>query len=108
MYFLVFSLDYVFSEDQTVLIPFGAFDPSFDTPTENWYEPPAISIQKGDTVTWTNIDREGHTVTSGEGPRRFEWMGDDKFGEPTGYFESERFMKGDSWSFTFNKEGIFS
>lgn len=35
-------------------------------------------------------------------------MGDDKFGEPTGYFESGRFMKGDSWSFTFNEEGIFS
>ncbi len=108
MYFLISSLGNVFSEDQTVLIPFGAFDPSFDTPTENWYEPPAISIQKGDTVTWTNIDREGHTVTSGEGPGRFEWMGDDKFGEPTGYFESGRFMKGDSWSFTFNEEGIFS
>jgi len=107
-YFLVFSLDDTFSEEQTVLIPFGAFDPSFDTPTDNWYEPPVISIQKGDTVTWLNDDREGHTVTSGEGPGRFGWMGGDKFGEPTGYFESGRFMEGDSWSFTFNETGLFS
>lgn len=108
IYFLIFSLDDAFSEEQTVLIPFGAFDPSFDTPVDNWYEPPVISIQKGDTVTWINDDREGHTVTSGEGPGRFGWMGGDKFGEPTGYFESGRFMEGDSWSFTFNETGLFS
>jgi len=106
-YFLVFSLDDTFSEEQTVLIPFGAFDPSFDTPADNWYEPPVISIQKGDTVTWFNDDKEGHTVTSGEGPGRFGWMGGDKFGEPTGYFESGRFMEEDSWSFTFNEIGLF-
>ena len=57
MYFLVFTIDYSFAEEQTdlnsweVIIPFGAYDPSFDTPVENWYEPPVISMQKGDTVT---------------------------------------------------------
>lgn len=64
-----------YSEEQKVIIPFGAFDPTFDTPVENWYEPPVISIQQGDIVTWINDDREGHTVTSGEGPGRFGWMG---------------------------------
>ena len=34
IYFLVFSLDDASSEEQTVLIPFGAFDPSFDTPVD--------------------------------------------------------------------------
>jgi len=46
IYFLVFSLDDAFSEEQTVLIPFGAFDPSFDTPVDNWYDPPVITTQK--------------------------------------------------------------
>lgn len=108
IYFLVFSLDYAFSEEQTVIIPFGAYDPSFDTPAENWYEPPVISINKGDTVTWLNNDQEGHTVTSGKGAGRFGWMSGKNFGEPTDYFASGRFMKGDSWSFTFNETGLFS
>jgi len=109
MYFLVFAIDYSFAEEQTdlnsweVIIPFGAYDPSFDTPVENWYEPPVISIQEGDTVTWINNDKEGHTVTSGKGPGRFGWMGGQKLGEPTDYFESGRFMEGNSWSFTFNE-----
>ncbi len=114
MYFLVFAINYSFAEEQTdlnsweVIIPFGAYDPSFDTPVENWYEPPVISIQKGDTVTWINNDKEGHTVTSGKGPGRFGWMGGQKLGEPTDYFESGRFMEGNSWSFTFNETGLFS
>ena len=106
IYFLLLTFQTTTAE-QTVLIPFGAFDPSFDTPVENWYEPPVISIQKGDTVSWINDDQEGHTVTSGEGPGRFGWMGGDKFGEPDGFFDSGRFMKGESWSFTFNEAGLF-
>jgi len=107
VYFLVFVSDYAFSEEQTIVIPFGAYDPSFDTPAENWYEPPVISIQKGDIVSWINDDQEGHTVTSGIGPGRFGWMGSDKFGEPDGFFDSGRFMKGESWSFTFDEAGLF-
>ena len=107
IYFLLLTFQTTIAEEQTVSIPFGAFDPSFDTPVENWYEPPVISIQKGDTVSWINDDQEGHTVTSGEGPGRFGWMGSDKFGEPDGFFDSGRFMKGESWSFTFNEAGLF-
>ena len=107
IYFLLLTFQTTIAEEQTVSIPFGAFDPSFDTPVENWYEPPVISIQKGDTVSWINDDQEGHTVTSGEGPGRFGWMGSDKFGEPDGFFDSGRFMKGESWSFTFNEDGLF-
>jgi len=107
IYFLLLTFQTTIAEEQTVLIPFGAYDPTFDTPVENWYEPPVISIQKGDTVSWINDDQEGHTVTSGEGPGRFGWMGSDKFGEPDGFFDSGRFMKGESWSFTFNEAGLF-
>jgi len=107
IYFLLLTFQNTVAEEQTVSIPFGAFDPTFDTPVENWYEPPVISIQKGDSVSWINDDQEGHTVTSGEGPGRFGWMGNDKFGEPDGFFDSGRFMKGESWSFTFNEAGLF-
>ena len=104
-----YSSDYfkAFAEEQTVSIPFGASNPKLNTPIENWYEPPVISIQKGDTISWINDDQEGHTVTSGIGPGRFGWMGDDKFGEPDGFFDSGRFMKSESWSFTFNEAGLF-
>ena len=96
------------AKEYIVSIPFGAFDPSFDTPAENWYELPVMSIQEGDTITWINNDREGHTVTSGQGPGRFGWMGGDKFGESDGNFDSERFLPGESWSLSFDEGGLFN
>ena len=39
-----------YAEEFKVSIPFGAYDPTFETPAENWYEPPVISIKEGDTV----------------------------------------------------------
>lgn len=107
IFFLSYNIQ-VFAEEKTVIIPFGAYDPTFNTPVENWYEPPAISVEVGDTVTWINQDKEGHTVTAGKGPGRFGWMSGDKFGEPSGYFDSQRFMQGESWSFTFDKPGTFT
>lgn len=106
--FVVFQIPHTEAKEFNVTIPYGAFDPGFDTPAENWYEPPVVNIQQGDTVTWNNTDREGHTVTSGQGPGRFGWMGGDKFGEPDGYFDSGRFLKGETWSFTFERTGLFN
>ncbi len=94
------------AEEYNVIIPFGAYNPELNTPAEVWYDPPTISVTVGDTVMWINDDREGHTVTSGQGSGRFGWMGDD-FGNPNGIFESGRFMPGDSWSHTFQEEGTF-
>ena len=96
-----------YAEYYVIDIPYGAFNPELNTPAEVWYNPPVISITIGDSVTWYNDDREGHTVTSGEGSGRFGWMSDN-FGTPDSYFDSDRFMPGDSWSFTFEESGTFS
>ena len=98
----------VYAEEHTVTIPFGAYDPTFETPVDFWFEPPVISVKEGDTVTWINEDREGHTITSGTGSGRFGWMGGSEFGKRTGLFDSDRFMKGESWSFTFNERGLYT
>ena len=96
------------AEEFTISIPFGAFNPELNTPAEVWYDPPILSIQTGDSVTWVNDDREGHTVTSGEGPGRFEWMDTKELGKADGLFDSKRFMPNESWTYTFDKAGIFN
>jgi len=95
-----------YAEDYIVDIPYGSFNPELNTPASVWYDPPVISISVGDSVTWYNDDKEGHTVTSGEGSGRFGWMSDN-FGTPDGFFDSGRFMPGESWSFKFENSGTF-
>jgi len=97
-----------FGEEFTISIPFGAFNPELNTPAEAWYDPPVLTIKKGDTVTWVNDDREGHTVTSGEGSGRFEWMNSKNLGTSDGKFDSERFMPKTSWSYVFEETGAFN
>ena len=101
------SVNSSYAEEFIVSIPFGAFNPELNTPAEVWYDPPELTVRVGDTVTWTNDDREGHTVTSGESAGRFDWMSAQKLGEPDGIFDSQRFMPDESWSFTFEEEGLF-
>lgn len=96
----------IHAEQKTVVIPFGAYNPELNTPAEVWFDPPTISIKVGDSVTWVNDDREGHTVTSGQGSGRFGWMSDD-FGQADGFFDSLRFLPGDSWSYAFQEKGVF-
>lgn len=97
-----------FAEEFTISIPYGAFNPELNTPAEVWYDPPVFSIEAGDKVTWTNDDREGHTVTSGTGAGRFDWMDTKSLGEPNGLFDSLRFMPGESWSYVFEEEGQYN
>ncbi|MDH3191093.1 MAG: plastocyanin/azurin family copper-binding protein [Nitrosopumilus sp.] len=99
-------LPITYAEDYVVDIPFGAYNPELNTPAKVWFDPPRIFITVGDSITWYNDDKEGHTVTSGEGSGRFGWMSDN-FGTPDGYFDSERFMPGESWSFKFEESGTF-
>ena len=103
---LLFPLSYIYAEEYIVEIPFGAYNPELNTPAEVWYDPPYISIIIGDTITWQNNDREGHTVTSGEGSGRFGWMRDD-FGTSDDLFDSGRFMPGETWSYKFDQSGTF-
>ena len=101
------SISYVYADEFFVDIPFGAYNPELNTPAEVWYDPPVMSITTGDTIIWYNDDKEGHTVTSGEGSGRYGWMSDN-FGKSDDYFDSGRFMPGESWSFTFDDSGTFS
>jgi plastocyanin len=55
------------------------------------YTPASMTVEVGDTVTWTNADSAPHTVTSkGGGP-----------------LDSPTLQQGDSWSFTFTTAGTF-
>lgn len=105
--FFAGNANYSYAEEITIRIPFGAFNPELNTPAEVWYDPPVISVNIGDTITWINNDREGHTVTSGQSSGRFGWM-DKDFGTPDGLFDSDRFMPEESWSYIFEKSGTFS
>lgn len=104
--FLFYGYDDAFSE-KTVTIPFGAYNPELNTPAKTWYEPALISVETGEKITWVNADKESHTVTSGKGSGRFGWMSNE-FGEPDGYFDSGLFAPNESWSFTFDRKGMFA
>ncbi len=53
------SAPIAFAEDYVIDIPFGAYNPKLNTPTEVWYDPPQMFATVGDTITWYNDDREG-------------------------------------------------
>jgi amicyanin len=57
------------------------------------YSPASISVNTGDTITWTNEDTAPHTVTTSSGPQSLN---------------SPNLSKGQSWSFTFTKAGTYS
>jgi plastocyanin len=102
-----YSSSFVYAEEYIIDIPFGAYNPELNTPTEVWYDPPQIFITVGDKITWYNDDREGHTVTSGDSAGRFGWMDNKQFGNPDGLFDSENFLPGQSWSYEFKESGTF-
>jgi len=101
------SFSVVYADEYIIDIPLVAYNPELNTPAEVWYDPPQLYATVGDTITWYNDDKEGHTVTSGEGSGRFGWMSDN-FGTPNGIFDSGRFMPGESWSYKFEESGTFS
>jgi plastocyanin len=55
------------------------------------FSPATVEIRVGDTVTWTNDDDTGHTVTAADG-----------------LFDSGEMPEGATFSFTFETEGEFS
>ncbi len=64
--------------------------------TNECYIPYEVTIDVGETVTWTNDDTAAHTVTSGSA-----------VDGPDGLFDSSLFMAGATFSHTFEEEGIF-
>lgn len=91
---------------QTVTIPYGAFDPNFNTAAPQWYLPTVSVIQVNQTISWVNQDTEGHTVTSGKAGGR-EGMVQNNMGKPNGLFDSGTIKPGQSWSYTFTKPGEY-
>jgi plastocyanin len=60
------------------------------------FQPEAVTIQPGDTVTWENNQDDVHNVMA------------EKLPKGTDYFESPMFeKKGDKWSYTFKKPGTY-
>lgn len=58
------------------------------------FSPAAIKVKVGDTVTWTNQDEVGHTVTADN--------------SSTDAPASDLLSKGQSYSFTFKKAGTYT
>ena len=57
------------------------------------FDPEELTINVGDTVTWTNNDGMSHTATSTSGPVSFN---------------SGNMASGDTWSFTFMEAGTYN
>jgi amicyanin len=57
------------------------------------YQPAALTIAAGDTVTWTNHDTAPHNVVVTDGPEKFT---------------SPNLQKGQTYSYTFSKSGTYS
>lgn len=56
------------------------------------FAPASITVNEGDTVTWTNQDTAPHTVTTTSGPQSLN---------------SPYLSKGQSWSYTFSAPGTY-
>jgi plastocyanin len=76
-----------------VSIPTGTSVPGCEE-TSQCYIPTSISINVGDTVSWSNDDTAAHTVTSGSPTQG-----------PDGNFDSSLFMAGTTFDVTFDTAG---
>jgi len=78
-----------------VSLPKDSAAPGCET-TDACYIPSMVSINVGDTVSWSNDDTAAHTVTSGT-PQ----------GGPDGVFDSSLFMAGTTFDVTFDSSGNY-
>ena len=90
VFFLCFFVYPAFGDEFPVSIPEGVGTPGCDG-TSSCFTPFEISIDEGDTVTWSNDDSVTHTVN--------------RLG--AGSFYSDLLMAGDAFSFTFDQLGQF-
>jgi len=78
-----------------VSVPEGSGVPGCEDTDECWF-PSVVSVDVGETVTWSNDDTAAHTVTSGTAADG-----------PDGIFDSSLFMAGASYEVTFDEAGTF-
>ena len=78
-----------------VTVPAGTSVPGCEE-TNECYLPPSVSINKGDTVSWDNVDTAAHTVTSGT-----------PADGPDGIFDSSLLMGGNTFEVTFDESGSY-
>jgi len=78
----------------TISLPSGSSAPGCDE-TNECFIPADVSINIGETVTWSNDDSAAHTVTSGVP------------GAPDGVFDSSLFMSSTTFSHTFDEAGEY-
>jgi len=78
-----------------VIVPEGSQLPGCEDTDECWF-PSVVTVDVGETVTWSNVDTAAHTVTSGSAADG-----------PDGIFDSSLFMAGTTFEVTFDEEGTF-
>ncbi len=83
------------SAETMVSVPAGTSVPGCEE-TNECYIPYEVTVDVGETVTWSNDDTAAHTVTSGTAADG-----------PDGIFDSSLFMAGTTFSHTFEEEGTF-
>ena len=89
--FGLFSFSQVaYADDVTVSIPERSSIPGCEE-TNSCYIPSRVTIDVGDSVTWSNDDSEAHSVTSGT----------IRHG-PDGSFDSTIMFSGDTFSVSFD------
>jgi len=80
----------------TISIPSGSSVPGCDE-TNECFIPAEVTVNVGETVTWSNDDSAAHTVTSGT-----------PTGGPDGTFDSSLFMADTTFSYTFDNAGEYN
>ena len=89
------SLSNAYAADMQVSVPEGTAVPGCEE-TNECYIPASVSVNPGDTVTWSNDDTAAHTVTSGSAADG-----------PDGIFDSSLFMAGTTYEHTFDTLGEY-
>ncbi len=77
-------------------VPLGTSVPGCEETNECW-DPAEVTVDVGETVTWSNVDTAAHTVTSGSVDE----------GGPDGNFDSSLFMAGTTFEWTPDAEGEY-
>jgi len=78
-----------------VIVPEGSNLLGCEETDECWL-PSVVTVDVGETVTWSNVDTAAHTVTSGSAADG-----------PDGNFDSMLFLAGASFEATFDEAGTF-